>query len=325
VKKVIVVVILLAVIGAGGFFGYKMFFAVKGAEEPSAEPAVATETVPEEKTEGKSEEKAPKGFVDEMKDKVLGMIGVDSPKEKAKEKKPQKPEEKKTEKEKKKSEQAARRDKEMKAEEAIKQGNQFLVSGKNAEADESFRSALENAQSNEQKYKAWRGRAMAAKMMGQGDAELSFGNAMLELAESDGDKANAHEAKGNGYENVQRYPEAVTSYQEASALYMKAGNTDMGWTTLISCAKVMRRGLNDYVGAAEVIGQAWEIVDKSTMDEVAKRDAKWMLCLEYADNCRMAGDRHGQLNWNKEAIKYNPDWKQNAAIIERELKSQGVI
>ena len=323
-KKLIGVIILLVVIGAGGLFGYKMFFAVKGEEAPPEETAAA-ETVSEEKAEGKPEEKVEKGFVDEIKDKVLGMIGADSPKEKAKEEKPKKPDAKKTEKEKKKSEQAARRDKEMKAEEAIKQGNQLLLSGKNAEADEAFRNAVETAQSNEQKYKAWRGRAMAAKMMGQGDAELSFGNAMLELAESDGDKANAHEAKGNGYENVQRYPEAVTSYQEASALYMKAGNTDMGWTTLVSCAKVMRRGLNDYVGAAEVIGRAWEIVDKSSMDEVAKRDAKWMLCLEYADNSRMSGDRQAQLNWNREAVKYNPDWKQNADMIERELKNQGVI
>lgn len=324
-KKAIGILLLLVVLAAGGYFGFKLLFPAeeKEAEQPAQEEVV-TEVPPEEKTWKDSvvemaagAKKAAVEFYNVLITDKKRVPAENGGKEKTGKK--EKPVDKKQ------SEAAARQEKETQAEDLIKQGNQSLLRKNYAEAGESFKNAAELAQSNEKKYRALRGRAMASKMLGQGEAECAFGKAMLEFASNDGEKANAYEAMGNGYENLQGYFDAVNAYQKASELYKAAGNTEMAWTTQVSCSKVMRRGLNDYVGASQSIGRAWEIVDKSTMEEGAKRDIKWMLCLEYADNCRLAGDRYGQLNWNREAVKYNPDWKQNAMMIERELKTQGVI
>lgn len=309
------ILIVLVLLGAGGYFGYKHFFADESEQEIPPQEPVAVET------EDKTWKEMALGYAVEAKDFVKEKA-VELYEEFTKKEDKAKADKKETPKEKKKSEQAAQRENEMKAEDFIKQGNQSLLSGENIMADESFRNALSFAQSDEMKYKAWRGRAMAAKMMSQGEAELSAGKAMLGLSESDADKANSYEALGNGYENMQSYPEAVNAYQQAAALYQKSGNIDMAWSTLAACGKVMRRGLNDYVGASQSIGRAWEVVDKSQMDAGSKNNAKWMLCLEYADNCRMAGDRYGQINWNREAVKYNPGWKQTADMLEREIKGQ---
>ncbi len=288
-KKVIIgVVVLLVLLGAGGAIAYKVMVLDKeAAETAAAPPAVATETP-------KPEEKKP---------------AEPKPEEKKKDRKDRK-------------ESAADRNKphdtDGQVDELIKAGNASLTTDP-MKADQSFQEALKIARTDEQQVRAWHGRIMAAKIMGSGEIEHMAGTNMLKLATTDKMKANAYEGIAHGSVVRQNYMEAVEAYRQAGECYQKAGDYKLVCSIAVDLSRVLRRYIADFQGADQALKRAWEAVDKSGVEEKRAKYMKWSLCLEQADNCRLMGDSAGQIRWNHEAAKYNPDWKQNAAIIERSL------
>ena len=287
-KKVIIGgVVLLVLLGAGGAIAYKVMVLDKeAAETAAAPPAVETE---KPKPEKKPEEKKPEEKKKDKKDKN------DSASDRNK-----------------------LSDTDSQVDALIKAGNASLTTDP-VKADQSFQEALKIARTDEQQVRAWHGRIMAAKIMGSGEIEQMAGTNMLKLAATDKMKANAYEGIAHGSAVRQNYPEAVEAYRKAGEHYQKAGDYKLVCSIYVDLSRVLRRYIADYQGAEQALKQAWEAVDKSGVEEKRGKYMKWSLCLEQADNCRLVGDTAGQIKWNNEAAKYNPDWKQNAAIIERSL------
>lgn len=204
-------------------------------------------------------------------------------------------------------------------------GNERFMKNDLAKADELFRSAVSTSQTGEQQYRAWRGVAMVAQLQGRGKDERTAGQQMLELSVSDKDKANAYAAIANGEFALGNYSPAIIAHRQSAQFHNADGNVRMAWTTLAEAAKIARANVGDYKTSANTIKEAWDLVDAAQLDDFSKREAKWNLCLDYADNCRLQGDRRGQVNWNREACDYNPAWKQTADMIERELRDKGLL
>ncbi len=206
----------------------------------------------------------------------------------------------------------------------IDEGNKALFSDR-TKADKAFKDALDYARTDEQKFKAWAGRNIVAKLLENGDVESIAAKNMMELAKTDREKANALEATADAAVLMKDYQTAVKSYHEAVDYHKKNKNIDMAWTALMEEARIMRQYIGDFDGAEKAMTSAWDIVEKSSMDEGEKNHAKWNICINRADAARLVGDAKGQVKWNREATKYDPSWQTTADIVENELKSKGLI
>ena len=204
----------------------------------------------------------------------------------------------------------------------MRDGNEKLLE-EPAKADQKFQEALKEAQTADQKVKAWYGRAMAAKVMENGELEYQAGQTILTIAQTTRDKANAYEAIAHGRYLRQSYGEAVSNYQQAADDYIKSGDASMACTMLVEAARILRYNMQDYSGAERILAKAGEAVDKGSVEEIREKVIKWMLCLERADNCKLAGDGAGQVFWNRAAVQYNPAWKETADWVERQVEVQG--
>ncbi len=278
-KLIIIAGVVLVLLGAAGAIAYKILVLDKEEAETAAAPAVTTEK-PQEK-EKKAE--------DDSKSRKEGP-----------------------------ADRNRLSDTDNKLDELIKEGNTLLTRDP-VQADQKFQEALKIARTDEQQVRAWNGRIMAAKIQGSGEIEQMAGTNMLKLATTDKFKAGAYEAIAHGAAVRQNYMESVDAYRKAGEFYQKANDYKLVCSTNVDLSRVLRRYIADFQGSEQALKQAWDSVDKSTSDEVRRKYMRWSLCLEQADQCRLMGDVAGQIRWNHEAVKYNPDWKQNAAVIEHSL------
>lgn len=214
---------------------------------------------------------------------------------------------------------ASRQASNVKFEELLREGNDQLLR-EPMKADQLFQEALQQGTAPEQQLKALYGRVMVGKVTENAELEYQAAQGMLALAQADKDRANAHEALAHAQRLRQNYKEASLAYQQAAASYIKAGSTSIACTTLVESSRLLRRYLQDFAGAEQALAQAWEAVTKGALEDAEVKVLLWTLCLERADNCRLAGDGQGQVFWHREAVKYNPAWKPTADMVERQLK-----
>ncbi len=206
----------------------------------------------------------------------------------------------------------------------MQEGNEHLLKDP-LKADQTFQEALNEAATTDQKLKAWYGRAMAGKVLDNGEMEYQAGQNMLSLSPNDRDKANAHEAIAHGQKLRKNYADAIPSYQQAAEDYLKAGDVSMACTMLVEEARILRYYRQDFAGAEKSLAQASDAVEKGPVEEGREKVLKWMLCLERADNCKLAGDSAGQVFWHRAAVQYNPGWKETADWVERQVDQQGGV
>lgn len=206
----------------------------------------------------------------------------------------------------------------------MREGNEHLLK-EPLKADQSFQEALKEATTTDQKIKAWYGRAMVGKVLDNGDMEYQAGQNMLSLSPGDRDKANAYEAIAHGQKLRKNYADAISGYQQAAEDYLKVGDGSIACTVLVEEARILRYYRQDFSGAEKILAQAADVVEKGPVEEGREKVLKWMLCLERADNCKLAGDSAGQVFWHRAAVQYNPAWKETADWVERQVEQQGDV
>lgn len=216
------------------------------------------------------------------------------------------------------------RDENTKFTKILREGNERLLK-EPLKADQLFQDALKEAATTDQKIKAWYGRAMAGKVLDNGEMEYQAGQSILSLSPGDRDKANAYEAIAHGQKLRKNYADAISGYQQAAADYLKAGDGSMACTMLVEEARILRYYRQDFAGAEKRLAEAASIAEKSAIEEGREKVLKWMLCLERADNCKLAGDSAGQVFWHRAAVQYNPAWKETADWVERQVDQQGGV
>ena len=155
--------------------------------------------------------------------------------------------------------------------------------------------------------------------------EYQAGQNMLSLSPGDRDKANAYEAIAHGQKLRKNYADAISGYQQAAENYLKAGDGSIACTALVEEARILRYYRQDFSGAEKILAQAADIVEKGPVEEGREKVLKWMVCLERADNCKLAGDGAGQVFWHRAAVQYNPAWKETADWVERQVEQQGGV
>ena len=206
----------------------------------------------------------------------------------------------------------------------LREGNEHLLK-EPLKADQSFQEALHEATTTDQKIKAWYGRVMVGKVLDNGEMEYQAGQNMLSLSPGDRDKANAYEAIAHGQKLRKNYADAISGYQQAAENYLKAGDGSIACTALVEEARILRYYRQDFSGAEKILAQAADIVEKGPVEEGREKVLKWMVCLERADNCKLAGDGAGQVFWHRAAVQYNPAWKETADWVERQVEQQGGV
>lgn len=174
----------------------------------------------------------------------------------------------------------------------MREGNEHLLK-EPLKADQSFQEALKEATTTDQKIKAWYGRAMVGKVLDNGDMEYQAGQNMLSLSPGDRDKANAYEAIAHGQKLRKNYADAISGYQQAAEDYLKVGDGSIACTVLVEEARILRYYRQDFSGAETILAQAADVVEKGPVEEGREKVLKWMLCLEWADNCKLSGDSAG--------------------------------
>lgn len=216
------------------------------------------------------------------------------------------------------------RDENTKFTKLLREGNEHLLK-EPLKADHLFQDALKEAATTDQKIKAWYGRAMAGKVLDNGDMEYQAGQSMLALSPVDRDKANAHEAIAHGQKLRKNYADAISFYQQAAEDYRKAGDASIACTMLVEEARILRYYRQDFAEAEKRLAEAAEIAEKGPLEEGREKVLKWMLCLERADTCKLAGDGAGQVFWHRAAVQYNPAWKETADWVEHQVDQQGGV
>ncbi|MGP1584900.1 MAG: hypothetical protein ACTTH3_00140 [Schwartzia sp. (in: firmicutes)] len=224
----------------------------------------------------------------------------------------------------KRSDRRTTREENAKFTQLLQEGNEHLLK-EPLKADQLFQDALKEASTTDQKSKAWYGRVMAGKVLDNGEMEYQAGQNMLSLSPEGRDKANAHEAIAHGQKLRKNYADAISGYQQAADDYLKAGDGSMACTMLVEAARILRYYRQDFPEAEKTLAQASDVVEKGPIEEGREKVLKWMLCLERADTCKLAGDGAGQIFWHRAAVKYNPAWKETADWVERQIQEQGGV